>query len=417
MRLCNTANCYSYYISNTSTERLHISSISNAKMMQSVNSARLSFRTAKGCCQRMAERNGSVIRSTLSLSKQRMNHHRIESELQQSYYTTTTLQCDGSIGTDASPTTAEATTTGGGIGLHNVRDRVMVSARQDALQSRACTVIGAPMTYGQPYVGTDTSPNNLRQIGLIEKLTLLSWNVNDSGNLPFEEYIAKASKEPDVEVKRANALKNFHGIAKNMFEIGIGTHQLAQLVASTLRDAKQFPLILGGDHSIGIGSLAGILEVHPDVGVLWIDAHADINTPYITESGNMHGMPIGFMMDPIMDHTFEHFKSTKQDGAITSGTSSAIPGFEWLQSTFKNRLKPNQLVYVGLRDVDIEERKLITSLGIQAYTMTDIDRKLLCFLVLYIYIIYISQLKTVVVLLFYSQDMGLVMSLTWHCNI
>jgi arginase len=255
----------------------------------------------------------------------------------------------------------------------------MVTARQDGppptLQSRACTVIGAPMTYGQPYVGTDTSPNNLRQIGLIEKLQLLSWSVNDYGNLPFGEYIENAANEPDSEVKRANALQGFHGNAKNMFEVGVGTHQLAQLVASTLRDSKQFPLILGGDHSIGIGSLAGILEVHPDVGVLWIDAHADINTPYITESGNMHGMPIGFIMDPILDRTFEQFKSTNKNITIPPDASSAVPGFEWLQSTFRNRLQPNQLVYVGLRDVDIAERKLITSLGIQAYTMTDIDRK------------------------------------------
>lgn len=252
----------------------------------------------------------------------------------------------------------------------------MVSARKDvrqpkSKQSRACTVIGAPMTFGQPYVGTDTSPNNLRQIGLIEKLQLLSWNVSDAGNLPFDEYIANATSHPDTRSNYDNTLKNFHGNAKNMFEIGIGTHQLAQLVASTLRESKQFPLILGGDHSIGIGSLAGILDVHPDVGVLWIDAHADINTPYITESGNMHGMPIGFMMDPIMDRTLQQFQSANKNAM---NASSAVPGFEWLHSTFQNRLQPEQLVYVGLRDVDIAERKLITSLGIQAYTMTDIDR-------------------------------------------
>jgi arginase len=204
-----------------------------------------------------------------------------------------------------------------------------------------------------------------------------------------------------------------------MFEVGVGTHQLAQLVASTLRDSKQFPLILGGDHSIGIGSLAGILEVHPDFGVLWIDAHADINTPYITESGNMHGMPIGFIMDPILDRTFEQFKGTNKNIIIPSHASSAVPGFEWLQSTFRNRLQPNQLVYVGLRDVDIAERKLITSLGIQAYTMTDIDRKyilnslLVAFNAFFnIYFICSSSVSS----LFDLKGMGLVTSLTWRCN-
>ena len=358
-------------------------------MMLNFISIRPSIRAAQGFHNQIGHRNVSTIRSTVAY--QPTNYGRVGSELrrlrtqarprfyQKGSYSTKTPHCETTISSD-SATTIPAP--GGGIGLHNVRDRVMVSARQDVvalptLQSRACTVIGAPMTYGQPYVGTDTSPNKLRMIGLIEKLQLLSWNVNDYGNLPFDEYIANATNEPDVDVKRANAHQNFHGLAKNMYEVGIGTHQLAQLVVSTLRNSKQFPLILGGDHSIGIGSLAGILEVHPDVGVLWIDAHADINTPYITESGNMHGMPIGFIMDPIMDRTFEEFKSANKSTTIISHTPSTVPGFEWLQTTFKNRLKPNQLVYVGLRDVDIAERKLITSLGIQAYTMTDIDRTFL----------------------------------------
>ena len=311
-------------------------------------------------------------------------------------YTTATLAWnrpskDDSTATTTTTTSNTSTTiTGGGIGLHNVRDQVLVSARSSEQSqpphaapppSRACTVIGVPMTYGQPYVGTDTSPHQLRQSGLISKLQQLSWQVKDSGNLPFDAYISDALKAPETLSKRQEALQTFHGNAKNMFEVGIGTHQLAQLVASTLQDATtpQFPLILGGDHSIAIGSLAGLLQVHPDLGVLWIDAHADINTPYITESGNMHGMPIGFLMDPIMERTFQQFRVNQK--MITADASSwTVPGFEWLQHEFKNRLKPNQLVYVGLRDVDIEERKLITSLGIQAYTMTDIDR---AFLVLF----------------------------------
>jgi arginase len=333
------------------------------KMMISSRSVRLSVKTSQLCSQRAAFNNNIGMTCT---------HFVQQSAGTSSYsYTTTALRCD----TESTTTTATTMVGGGGIGLHNVRDRVMVSARPDGpftttSHARACTVIGAPTTHGQPYVGTDTSPNNLRQIGLIEKLQQLGWNVHDAGNLPFDEYFANARKEPDFETKRLHALKNFQGNAKNMHEIGIGTHHLAQQVASTLRDAKKFPLIIGGDHSIGIGSLAGILDVHPDVGVLWIDAHADINTPYISESGNMHGMPVGFLMDPIMERTYQQYTNTNSRAAMTSN----IPGFEWLQNDFKNRLTPKQLVYVGLRDVDIEERKLITSLGIQAYTMTDIDR-------------------------------------------
>jgi arginase len=309
-------------------------------------------------------------------------------------YTTTCVPCS-THGNDR--TVNSAAGGGSGIGLHNVHDQVLVSERQDAPRQhevqiphgRNVRVIGAPMTYGQPYVGTDKSPNYLREIGLIEKLRQLSWNVHDYGNLPFEEYIANTTSSvgnamADLEQHQHQnqqhtlALQNFHGKAKNLYEVGMGTFQLAQLVSTTLRDDKQFPLILGGDHSIGIGSLAGIVDAYPDVGVLWIDAHADINTPYISESGNLHGMPIGFLMDPVMERTFEQYqmdhKLSSSSGTGTADTATMIPGFEWLHTHMTNRLQSNQVVYIGLRDVDIQERKLITSLGIQAYTMHDIDR-------------------------------------------
>jgi arginase len=226
--------------------------------------------------------------------------------------------------------------------------------------SKTCTIIGAPMTYGQPYVGTDTSPTNLRRIGLVQKLSALSWHVQDMGNLDF------TSTAPTTE--QTSALSSFRGNAINVLEVGAGTYQIARAVESTLRQEHYFPLILGGDHSIGIGSLAGILKAQPNTGVLWIDAHADINTPFTTESGNMHGMPIGFLMADVM-------ASTARD----TGNASMVPGFEWLQHEYTNRLSHDQLVYIGLRDVDIEERKLITSLGIGAFTMTEIDRMSPCF--------------------------------------
>jgi arginase len=130
---------------------------------------------------------------------------------------------------------------------------------------------------------------------------------------------------------------------------------LADLVETKLRSGL-FPLILGGDHSIAIGSLSGILRVRPDTGVLWIDAHADLNTPDISESGNMHGMPIGLLMDGVSDPSRD----------------PPIPGLEWMSGG--PRLPPDSIVYVGLRDVDPEERKLIEKLGILAFTMHEIDR-------------------------------------------
>ena len=138
-------------------------------------------------------------------------------------------------------------------------------------------------------------------------------------------------------------------------EVGAGTKALAELVESILKLGR-FPLILGGDHSIGIGSLAGILRARPDTGVIWVDAHADLNTPSSSESGNMHGMPLAIMMKELVPDR------------------SVIPGFEWLEEgTSPPRLSPNSLVYVGLRDIDKAERQFIRHLGIKTFTMYDID--------------------------------------------
>ena len=129
---------------------------------------------------------------------------------------------------------------------------------------------------------------------------------------------------------------------------------LADLVESKLKLGR-FPLILGGDHSIGIGSLAGILRARPETGVIWVDAHADLNIPLASESGNMHGMPLGLMMKELIPDR------------------SIIPGLEWLEEGSIPHLAPDSLVYVGLRDIDKAERNFIRQLGIKTFTMYDID--------------------------------------------
>ena len=99
---------------------------------------------------------------------------------------------------------------------------------------------------------------------------------------------------------------------------------------------------MGGDHSIGIGSLAGILRAKPETGVIWVDAHADLNIPSVSESGNMHGMPLGLMMKELIPDR------------------SVIPGLEWLEEgSSPPHLDPDSLVYVGLRDIDKAERSFI----------------------------------------------------------
>jgi len=249
-----------------------------------------------------------------------------------------------------------------GMGCGNVRDEMLSTSLvapqwQHVLSPKTVSIIGAPMTYGQPYGGTDDGPALLREAGLLNQLTSLGWRVEDMPDLDFSlnQLLKNESDYKTIE----------DSDAKNSLLVGRGAYELAKLVESKILAGK-FPLILGGDHSITMGSLAGILRAKPETGVLWIDAHADLNTPSTSESGNMHGMPIGMLMDEMnVNH-------------------ASIPGCEWLAKPSDGdkdnnsnntvpRIKPDSIVYIGLRDVDAEERRAIRELGICAYTMHDID--------------------------------------------
>eukprot|EP00984_Skeletonema_dohrnii_P006232 scaffold2239_cov114-Skeletonema_dohrnii-CCMP3373.AAC.13 len=247
------------------------------------------------------------------------------------------------------------TRAGGGAGIGNVHHQLFPtddnSLFRHVAQPRTVSVIGAPMTYGQPFVGTDRGPELLRESGLLKDLSSLGWRVEDIPDLDFDAICAEAAKNSSTCSVSPNA--------KHSLQVGAGCSALADLVESKLRLGR-FPLILGGDHSIGIGSLAGILRAKPQTGVIWVDAHADLNVPSISESGNMHGMPLGLMMkDFVLDR-------------------SDIPGLEWLEDESKDgsgppRLSSDSLVYVGLRDIDQAERRFIKQLGIKTFTMYDID--------------------------------------------
>ncbi len=182
---------------------------------------------------------------------------------------------------------------------------------------------------------------------MLQDLSSLGWRVHDQGDLNFDEIMESISIDNDSDLSRN---------AKNSQVVGRGCEMIANLVEEVI-EKGQFPLILGGDHSIGAGSLAGILKARPNTGIIWVDAHADINTPTSSSSGNMHGMPIAFMIKNMID-------------------SSGIPGFEWLSSPGMSQvnLPTESIVYVGLRDVDTMERKFIKDMNIKAFTMYDIDK-------------------------------------------
>jgi arginase len=133
--------------------------------------------------------------------------------------------------------------------------------------------------------------------------------------------------------------------------VGNANHQIYKEVYKAACDSH-FCLTLGGDHSIGIGSLSGILHARPDSAVVWVDAHADINTPYTSGSGNAHGMVLSFLMN--------------------LANAKDIHGFEWLKQL--PPLNPSRLVYIGLRDLDAGEKHILRALNIRTFTMHDVDK-------------------------------------------
>ena len=204
-------------------------------------------------------------------------------------------------------------------------------------------IIGAPMTAGQPLLGTDSGPELIRSLGLSGRLATLGWRVSDAGDLEFP---APGPSDPSIQQGNGNA--------KNSTAVGKGNKVLADAVESALAQGR-FPLVVGGDHSIAFGSLAGVLRNNPETAILWIDAHADINTPLTSPSGNMHGMPLGFFM------------------GLPGFETNKVPGLEWMEG-MHGMLKPDKVVYVGLRDVDPGEVEALRNLNVTCYSMSHVDR-------------------------------------------
>jgi len=203
------------------------------------------------------------------------------------------------------------------------------------------------MSFGQPFVGTELVPKLLREKGLGRMLTQLGWRVEDNNTADLDFHHTITTPDPPKQLHGPNV--------RNCTYVGNASQILATVVETKIQQGY-FPLILGGDHSISIGTLTGILRARPNTGIIWVDAHADLNTPQTLGSGNFHGMPLGLLM--------EHPNSGAYD-------FSTLPGFDFLVDG--PRLSPEQLVYIGLRDVDPAERVWIKQLGIKTFTMTDID--------------------------------------------
>jgi arginase len=204
-------------------------------------------------------------------------------------------------------------------------------------------IIGAPLDLGAGRRGVDMGPSAVRVAGLGRRLAALGYDVNDLGNIPAAQPEAVDDAGP------------IH--AKYLEQIAASCARLGELVAQALADGKT-PLVLGGDHSIAVGTVAGVSRYFRDnggesgrkIGLLWIDAHADMNTPQSSPSGNVHGMPLAC--------------------CVGVGPDSLAGMFG-----FAPKVDPSVVALVGIRDVDLLERGTVRDTGVRAFTMRDIDER------------------------------------------
>jgi len=200
-------------------------------------------------------------------------------------------------------------------------------------------IIGAPLDLGQGRRGVDMGPSAVRVAGLGRRLADLRYSVSDLGNIPVTQ----------PESVRTGGLHK----ARFLPEIAQSCEHLARMVADSLA-AGQMPLVLGGDHSIAAGTVAGVSQHFRDkgtrIGLIWIDAHADMNTPESSPSGNVHGMPLACCLG----------KGPEELVNILG---------------FSPKVTPANVALVGIRDVDELERNAVRGLGVRAFTMRDIDER------------------------------------------
>ncbi|MGZ9584852.1 arginase [Paenibacillus marinisediminis] len=197
------------------------------------------------------------------------------------------------------------------------------------------SIIGIPLHLGQGRRGVDLGVAAIRYANLTDRLTALGCDVMDIGDVPVPlPHSLSGSEMPDK--------------LKNVKEIAAVSVEVATRVEEQLRSGR-FPIILGGDHAIAIGSLAGVKRAVPRLGVIWFDAHTDINTDETTPSGNVHGMPL----------------------AVAIGMGH--PNLVQVVGAAK-RIDASNIVIVGARSIDPGEKTLLMQAGITVFTMHEIDR-------------------------------------------
>ncbi|MBS1835475.1 MAG: arginase [Acidobacteria bacterium] len=199
-------------------------------------------------------------------------------------------------------------------------------------------IIGAPMDLGAGRRGVDMGPSAIRLAGLNEKIASLGYSVEDLGN---------------IEVPQPESVTPGTEKARYLPQIAEACTHIAERVGEAMSGGR-FPIVLGGDHSIAVGTVAGVAshlqQQGQKIGLIWIDAHSDMNTPESSPSGNVHGMPLACLTGNGPDEL--------------TGILGAAP-----------KVRPENVAIIGLRSVDAKERFIVKQTGVKAFTMREIDER------------------------------------------
>jgi arginase len=198
--------------------------------------------------------------------------------------------------------------------------------------NRPIQIIGVPIDLGQNKRGVDMGPAAIRYAGLTARLVELGYEVSDSGNI----------RVPIREMLPEEGQRHFLPAIQSACQDVYAAAQLAV-------DCGHVPVFIGGDHTLAIGSIGGVTHEEP-VGLIWVDAHADFNTPSTTISGNIHGMTLAVLMGD----GYQELVDVGRPGP---------------------KLAAEDVVMIGIRDLDPLERDRLKGSGITVYTMRDIDER------------------------------------------
>jgi arginase len=206
-----------------------------------------------------------------------------------------------------------------------------------ASQPRQVDLIGIPLDLGAGRRGVDMGPSAFRLTGLAGRLEALGYTVIDHG---------------DVEVPIPEGRSPGDPHQRFIAEIAAACLAIAGLAADSVKNGG-IPVSLGGDHSLAAGSIPGVARAlrarSETLGVVWVDAHADMNTPETSPSGNVHGMPLAACL------------GRGPEALVRLAEGATIP--------------PDRVALIGIRNLDEREKGLVRQSGVRAYTMTDIDRR------------------------------------------